>query len=71
MLEGWTIYDHPLDYPQHFVARRWTARDGEVMATAEMYIGETLAEVRELLPPGLVCIPRLPADDPAIVECWL
>lgn len=70
-MNGWTVYDHPADYPQHFVARRWIARGGAVIATAEMFTADSLEELRALLPPGLIVFPRSPSDDPTIVECWM
>lgn len=70
-LTGWTIYDHPRDYPHHFVARRWIAVEGSVVPTDDMFVADTLREVRRLLPPGLICFPRMPSDDIKIVECWM
>lgn len=34
-------------------------------------ITSTLAEAREAIPVGLVCLTRDVADDPAVVETWL
>jgi hypothetical protein len=28
-LAMWTIYDHPKDFPEHFVARKWLITGGE------------------------------------------
>ena len=70
-LTGWTVYDHPRDYPDCFIARRWIAVGGEVVPTTDMFTGATLDEVRALLPPGLVYFPRAEQDDPKIVEVWL
>jgi hypothetical protein len=70
-LQGWTIYDHPSDYPQSFVARRWVVVDGEVVPTTDMFTADTLVELRAMLPPGLICFQRSRDDDSAIVECWI
>lgn len=71
-LFGWTVYENPKDFPGKFVARKWIARDGRVIATEEIKLGDTLQEVREHLQPlGMVCFQRSPGDDPVIVECWL
>jgi hypothetical protein len=70
-LTGWAVYDHPRDYPQSFVARRWVGIAGKMIPTADMFVAETLDEVRALLPPGLVYFPRRRGDDPVIVETWL
>lgn len=71
-LDIWTVYDHPSDYPNSFVARKHTMTQG---ATSDLIIASTLEEVREMIqavcPYVLSLIPRAEADDPVIVECWL
>jgi hypothetical protein len=70
-LTGWTVYDHPRDYPDCFVARRWIAKGGDVIPTTDMLVATTLDEVRALLPPGLIRFARMPEDDAKIVEVWI
>lgn len=70
-INGWTIYDRPIDYPASYVARKWVAIHGTVVPTTEMFVGDSVDEVRALLPPGLIQFPRHPSDDAKIVECWL
>jgi hypothetical protein len=69
----WTIYDHPKDYPDHFIARKWLigSKRNEPEATDEVIAKLTLDEVRYSLPPSLYCIGRQAGDDPCIVETWL
>jgi len=67
----WTIYDRPKDYPDQFVARCWRISPGKLQPTGDMFTGDTLDEVRALLPYGLVRVTRYPDDDPKIVETWL
>jgi hypothetical protein len=69
-LDMWTIYDHPLDFPNHFVARRWEVTE-EARPTNQIMVAPTLAILRAMLPPGLTRILRDPRDEPAIVETWL
>jgi hypothetical protein len=69
-LSIWTVYDHPRDYPQHYVARR-TEIGVPSVVTKDMFVADTLDEVRALLPPGLHRLPRYENDDPVIVEVWL
>jgi hypothetical protein len=69
-LEMWTVYRHPRDYPDKFVARKWMVTP-EPTATHDMFVANSLDEVRMLLPFGLHCLPRMEHDDPAIVEVWL
>ena len=37
-LSMWTVYDHPSDFPDLFIARRWEVGEGlkEPLATAEV-----------------------------------
>jgi hypothetical protein len=67
----WMIYDHPSDYPDSYVARLSVISSGVFEDTNEMFIADTLEEVRKLLPRGLACLSRDPDDDKAIVEVWL
>ena len=71
----WTIYDHPRDYPDSWVARRWEVggktRVPAPIATSDMFVADTLEELRALLPPGLVCLNRLPLDDAKVKEVWV
>lgn len=70
-LAMWTVYDHPIDYPDLFVARRFRIVAGlDPIAEPGVIMGATLDEVRALLPQGLICLGRAPGDDPAIVETW-
>jgi hypothetical protein len=69
-LKLWTVYDHPTDFPEWFVARLFEARDGEAVATGLILRAKTLDAVRDLLPPGLILLLRSPEDDPCVVETW-
>lgn len=70
-LHIWTIYDHPRDVPDAFVARRHDITAGRSTPTEDVRLGPTLAAVREQLPLGLVCLGRSADDDPTIVESWV
>jgi len=71
VLAVWVIYDHPLDMPEHIVARRHDVLDDGPLATDHVLVGDTLDAVRAQLPPGLARIPRDRKDEPHIVEVWL
>jgi len=62
----WTIYDHPTDYPDVFVARKFYLDQ----PTDEILTDTTLDGLRRKLPPNLTWFKRDPMDDPKIVECW-
>jgi hypothetical protein len=70
-LSIWTVYDHPRDYPNSWVARRFEISNKGVGITREMFLADTLEELRVLLPVGLVRLNRQASDDPKIVETWL
>lgn len=67
---GWTIYDHPKDYPHHWAVRRWMIDDGKVIAFPVACLCDSLEEAREQIPVGTICFPREPEDDLVIVESW-
>jgi hypothetical protein len=78
VLNIWTVYDHPLDFPHSYVARRFevgSPKRGEGMpatrATDDIIQGE-LRIIRESFRHcGLTRMPRAEQDEPQIVECWL
>ncbi len=69
----WTVYEHPTDYPDQFVARRFNILidKPEPQATDDIVTAASLQELREMLPIGLTRIPRLHGDEPQIVEVWI
>lgn len=64
----WTVYKNPRDYPDKYVARKALVPGG---VTNDMFVADSLDEVRALLPPGLYRLSRSEHDDPVIVETWL
>ena len=67
-LTVYTIYDHPTDYPEHFVVRKWKNNS---ISDGILGISKTLEGARKLLPEGCAVIPKDDGDDPKIVESWL
>ena len=68
----WTIYDHPKDYPDNFVVRRWKLGDKDKpIPEQECSLASSLEEARKFIPDGLVRIPPLFGEDPVIVETWI
>lgn len=72
-LSMWVVYDHPSDFPDWWVARRWDIVTGvnEPVNSGVVFTARTLSGLRDLLPEGLYRMDRNPQDDPAIVEVWL
>lgn len=67
----WVIYDHPTDFPDHFVARMhhslpWPEPTELVMVSPNL-------EALRLYYAGcgFTLLPREECDDPVIVESWL
>lgn len=76
IMEVWTVYDHPTDYPADYVARRWIANsDGTVTATNDILRHRDLDTVRGMVGrvggAHLTRVPRMMRDDPKIIEVWL
>ena len=68
----WTIYDHPTDFPEHYVAREWIAAHGTVHKTENFIMSKNLDMLRgELQSMHKYPIERAPTDDPKIVETWI
>jgi hypothetical protein len=68
----WTIYDHPLDAPQWYVARLHEAHLTESRPLGRWVFDRELARLRcRFEREGLSCIPRDLRDDPSIVESWI
>ena len=73
-LAMWTVYDHPDDYPDKFIARRFeVGDDGGVLATTSVIVADSIETIRDILQFELhfVMLMRSPEDDPKIVETWL
>lgn len=71
VLSLWTVYDHPLDFPDGFIARRHEASAAGSIASQDVITGE-LAVIRQAMQMcGLFCMPRADADDRKIVETWI
>ncbi len=66
-LEMFVIYDHPRDFPGHFVVRRWI--DGK--PTQDFAIADTIDSARAEVPRGMHRLPHQPGEDDVIVETWI
>lgn len=73
---GYTLYQSPDDAPGHYVLRGWDVTDGKTVhstdAIASPINPATLRTIRETMKSmGLICMGRMNADDPVIVEVWM
>jgi len=64
----WIIFDHPLDFPDHFIAREFSLDK----PTDHYRVENDLDTLRHyFIEAGLICFERDANDDPVIVETWL
>lgn len=72
-LSMWTVYDHPSDYPEKFVARRFDVDKDGARPSASIIVAPDLETLRGILlcEMRLTCLTRNEGDDPCIVETWL
>ena len=68
LMDVWTIYRHPSDYPPGtWVARRSEVMKGATAVTGDVRVAESREALEALLPPGLHPLPRMVGEDPVIV----
>lgn len=70
-LTQYAIYEHPEDYPEHYVVRAWHAVDGEPQPDRHCYLAKTLDEARTFVPPGFVLTQPAECDVPTLKEVWI
>lgn len=65
----WVIYDHPKDFPDHFVVRiAW----GLIQSPIAQLAPDLETARRLVIEDGAsFCLGRDPNDDPVIAECWI
>lgn len=66
----WTIYDHPIDYPESFVVRPYSTRL-RIPLTVHFQAPELSKARAALNAMGLVPVLRSSNDDLKIIETWL
>ena len=69
----YTIYETPLDFPDHYVVRKWRIVNSQINPISDGVLGisKTLEGARKLLPDGCTCLPRDQMDEVQIVESWI
>jgi hypothetical protein len=68
----WVIYERPRDFPQGYVLRaQYAMRGGAVKPSADAWYADDADKLRAIVPFGLARMPRMPDDDPKIVETWI
>jgi hypothetical protein len=67
----WTIYKHPRDFPDRWVARPHVTGPHQMGPLRVHLEAESLDELRERLPKELHRVQRSPADEVQIFESWI
>lgn len=71
-LRMWTVYDHPRDFPDHWVVRPGRALASGYVPAPRAWPFETLEAVHEFLGPfHLTLIQRGDPAEPNIAEVWI
>lgn len=71
-LTMWTVYDHPRDFPNNYVARKFLVDADGPRPQEQILVCPHVDKIRATLAAdGFVCLPRLPDDDPTIIEVWV
>ena len=71
ILSMYVVYDHPHDFPDDYVVRRWDTSQRGFWPTGEHWTAKSLKEARAKLPGNLHRIPHQVGEDTKIVETWL
>jgi hypothetical protein len=73
VLEMWVIYDHPADYPDHYVVRRWAVVRGESHPDPICQMAPDVESARLLIPRRMWNLGRYEyeSDDRAVMEVWI
>jgi hypothetical protein len=69
----YAVYDHPSDYPDSYVVRRFYGMGGEAVPEAQpLMVTRDLETIRDAMRyRGLTCLPRFANDEPQILEVWM
>jgi len=68
----YVIYDHPRDYPNHWVMRPWFGfENGDIVPALGCILGATLEDVRAWVPPTHTNLGNVYETDPTIYEVWI
>jgi hypothetical protein len=70
-LSVFTIFERPLDYPEHYVVREFRIMGGQVAPQPECKLAKTLEEARRHVPPGRVRLSEQDPANPKVVESWI
>jgi hypothetical protein len=68
----WTVYDHPSDYPDRYVARCFEVDADGPRSTGNILLSTSLDTIRTAMRDmGLIRMARWADDDANIIETWM
>lgn len=69
----WTIYDHPTDFPDYYVAREYKISVDNTHGPTDNFIKALDLDLlrAKMHIKGLTPLARDPSDDPKIIETWI
>lgn len=67
----WVIYRYPLDYPNHWVVRRWELRPRGPLSTPDVSLHTTLEAARRAIPQKTISVGPQAYDPPCAHEIWI
>ena len=71
-LTVWVIYDHPKDYPEYFLARKFVYINNGLKPTFDILKNVEIDNIRNSLRDKcFTLLPRHQDDDEKIVETWI
>jgi hypothetical protein len=71
-IDQWVIYRYPLDFPEHFVARKHEILSGMHRPTSTFIKHKELEPLRKAMrEKGLTPLLRSPSDELSILESWI
>lgn len=74
LMSTWTVYDHPADYPNSYVARRFEVIPGQLepRRTNDLYLARDIEQMNQHFERlGLAFLSRFEADEPQIMGVWM
>lgn len=70
----YTVYDHPMDYPNSYVVKKWICNvNPSVQDAGFLMVGQDIEKIRDVLigEMGLTPLSRSIDDDPVILENYI
>lgn len=71
-MKQYVLYDHPDDFPDHYIVREWNIEEGRIAPKGIFARNKSLVFLMELmLHEGMIFMNRSEEDDPKILGVWI